>query len=108
MGCWLPLYTLQVTEPSCLVKLDEEIFVGNEIFSLGANEFIDGIQPQGYRFLKEFNISPFPTYLYKTENIEVRKTIFIPHERNAVVALYHVKKLRRDGFQAEGLPCDVL
>lgn len=75
----------------CLVKLDEEIFVGNEIFSLGANEFIDGIQPQGYRFLKEFNISPFPTYLYKTENIEVRKTIFIPHERNAVVALYHVK-----------------
>ncbi len=75
----------------CLAKLDEEVFIGNDIFSLGANEFIDAIQPQGYRFLKEFSISPFPTYLYKTENIEVRKTIFMPHERNAVVAVYHVK-----------------
>jgi len=75
----------------CLEKLDEEVFVGNDIFSLGANEFIDIIQPQGYRFLKEFNISPFPTYLYKTENIEVKKTILMPYERNAVVAIYHVK-----------------
>lgn len=75
----------------CLEKLDEEVFVGNDIFSLGANEFIDIIQPQCYRFLKEFNISPFPTYLYKTENIEVKKTIFMPYERNAVVAIYHVK-----------------
>ena len=75
----------------CLAKLDEEVFVGNDIFSLGANEFIDVIQPQGYRFLKEFSVSPFPTYLYKTENIEIKKTIFMPHERNAVVAVYHVK-----------------
>jgi predicted glycogen debranching enzyme len=77
----------------CLAKLDEEVFVGNDIFSLGANEFIDLIQPQGYRFLKEFSVSPFPSYIYKTENIEVKKTIFMPYERNAVVAIYHVKNL---------------
>ena len=75
----------------CLAKLDEEVIIGNDIFSLGANEFIDVIKPRGYQFLKEFSVSPFPTYLYKTENIEVKKTIFMPHERNAVVAIYYVK-----------------
>jgi len=75
----------------CLAKLDEELIVGNNIFNIGANEFINVIQPTGYHFLKEFSISPFPTFLYKTENIEVKKTIFMPYERNAVVAVYHVK-----------------
>jgi predicted glycogen debranching enzyme len=75
----------------CLVKLDEELNDDNSIFNLGANEFINVIQPQGYHFLKEFSITPFPTYLYKTQNIEVKKTIFMPFERNAVVAVYNVK-----------------
>jgi predicted glycogen debranching enzyme len=75
----------------CLSKLDEEVCVGNNIFSLGTNEFIGVIQPHGYRFLKEFSVSPFPTYLYETEKIEVRKTIFMPYERNAAVAVYHVR-----------------
>lgn len=75
----------------CLAKLDEELIVGNDIFNIGANEFINVIQPQGYHFLKEFSISPFPTSLYKTENIEGKKIIFMPYERNAVVAVYHVK-----------------
>ncbi|HLN89381.1 MAG TPA: amylo-alpha-1,6-glucosidase [Candidatus Binatia bacterium] len=75
----------------CLAKLDEEVIVGNDLFSFGANEFIDVIQPKGYLFLKEFSVSPFPTFLFETENIEVKKTIFMPYERTAVVAVYNVK-----------------
>jgi predicted glycogen debranching enzyme len=77
----------------CLSKLDEEVCVGKDIFSLGANEFIGAIHPQGFRFLKRFWVSPFPTYLYEAEKIEVRKTIFMPYERNATVAVYHVRNL---------------
>jgi len=75
----------------CLSKLDEEICVGNDIFCLGANEFIGVIHPHGYLFLNEFWVSPFPTYRYEAEKIEVRKTIFMPYERNAAVVIYHVK-----------------
>jgi len=75
----------------CLSKLDEEICSGNDVYSLGANEFFGAIHPQGYRFLKSLCVSPFPTYLYEAGNIEVRKTIFMPHERNAAVAIYQVK-----------------
>src|SRR5665647_1477449 len=44
----------------CLAKLDDEVFIGNDIFSLEANEFIDAIQPQGYMYLTDFSISPSP------------------------------------------------
>jgi predicted glycogen debranching enzyme len=88
----------------CLSKLDEEIYVGNDIFSLGANEFIGVIHPQGYRFLKEFSVSPFPTYLYEAEKIEVRKTIFMPHERNATVAVYQVRNSGKVGSKIKVYP----
>ena len=75
----------------CLAKLDEEICVGDENFNLGANEFIGVIHPSGFRFLKEFIVSGFPTYIYEAGKIEVRKTTFMPHERNASVTIYHVR-----------------
>ena len=79
----------------CLVKLDEEVNIGNNIYPLGANEFQNAIFPQGYMFLKEFSISPFPKYTYTVEDVEVRKTIFMPYEKNAVITIYKV--LNRSG-----------
>jgi len=38
----------------CLSKLDEDVFVGDKVFRLGANEFADAIYPQGYMFLNAF------------------------------------------------------
>jgi predicted glycogen debranching enzyme len=74
----------------CLEKLDEEVKIGNDSFQLGANEFQCGIFPQGFSFLEEFSISPFPRFVYAVQDVEVEKTIFMPYERNAVVALYKV------------------
>ena len=79
----------------CLVKLDEEVNIGNNIYPLGANEFQNAIFPQGYMFLKEFSVSPFPKYTYTVEDVEVRKTIFMPYEKNAVITIYKV--LNRSG-----------
>jgi predicted glycogen debranching enzyme len=74
----------------CLAKLDEEVAVGNSVYPLGANEFQNGIFPQGYGFLREFSVSPFPKYVFVAQNVEVQKTIFMPRERNVVVVLYKV------------------
>jgi len=74
----------------CLAKLDEEVNVGNETYRVGANEFQDGVFPQGYLFLKEFSVSPFPKCVFMIQNVEVRKTVFMPYEKNAVVAVYKV------------------
>jgi predicted glycogen debranching enzyme len=80
----------------CLAKLDEEVSIGNDTYPLGANEFQNGVFPQGYRSLKEFSLSPFPKYVYFVENVKVEKTIFMPFEKNAVVALYDI--LNKTGF----------
>jgi predicted glycogen debranching enzyme len=74
----------------CLAKLDEEAFIGNNVYPLGANEFHGRIFPQGYMFLKEFSVSPFPRYVYSVQDVEVRKTIFMPKEKNATAVVYKV------------------
>ena len=73
-----------------LAKLDEDLFVGNEANRLGANEFENGFFPEGYRFLWELSISPFPAIVYKVADVDVQKKLFMPYGKNAVVALYRV------------------
>ncbi|MEJ5327745.1 MAG: amylo-alpha-1,6-glucosidase [Candidatus Bathyarchaeia archaeon] len=74
----------------CLAKLDEEVQAGNVVYPFGANEFHGKIFPQGHLFLKAFSVSPFPSYTYGVHSIKVKKTIFMPQEKNAVAALYKV------------------
>ncbi len=74
----------------CLSKLDEEITVGNDVYSLGANEFQGAVYPEGYQFLKQFSVSPFPQYVYAFREVEVEKTLFMPREKNAAIAIYGV------------------
>jgi len=74
----------------CLAKLDEEVNIGNSTYPLGGNEFQSGIFPQGHTFLKEFSISPFPKYAYSVQNIEVQKTIFMTHVKNATIVIYKI------------------
>jgi predicted glycogen debranching enzyme len=74
----------------CLAKLDEEIVIGNSSYSLGANEFQTGVFPMGHTFLTDFSFSVFPEFRYALQNIEVKKKIFMPHERNAVITSYNV------------------
>jgi predicted glycogen debranching enzyme len=75
----------------CLAKLDEDVTGGNMVFRLGANEFKDSIYPQGYKFLKQFSISPYPTFLYNVDKVEVAKTVFMPKNLNAVSIIYNIK-----------------
>jgi predicted glycogen debranching enzyme len=83
----------------CLAKLDEEVYVGSNIYPLGASEVHGKIFPQGYLFLKEFSVSPFPSYAYSVQDVEIRKTVFMPEGKNAVVVTYKV--LNRGGAEAK-------
>ena len=75
----------------CLAKVDEQVLVGNRVYSLGANEFHGKIFPQGYAFLMNFSLNPFPLYVYRIPKIEIRKTIFMPKEKNTVAITYKVR-----------------
>ena len=83
----------------CLAKLDEQVFVDNNVYLLGANEFYGKIFPQGYLSLKSFSLNPLPQYVYTVQNVEVKKTIFMPKEKNAVTVTY--KLLNRSASEAK-------
>ena len=74
----------------CLSKLDEDLFLGGEVFRLGSNEFNDTIYPQGYKFIKQFTINPFPVYSYGFNGLDISKTVFMPKLRNVVSVIYKV------------------
>ena len=74
----------------CLSKLDEDIFVGESVYKLGANEFQKVIYPQGYKLIKQFSVAPFPIYTYDLENVKVKKTVFMPKNKNALSVIYKI------------------
>jgi len=72
-----------------LAKLDEEIGLGDQQFCFGANENTSGLQPKDIVVPTVFEMAPLPTYTYKIdEQFQLKKTMFMPHERNASVILY--------------------
>jgi len=74
----------------CLEKLDEEISIGNDVFPISANEFQNGIFPEGHLFSKEFSACPFPKHVYIVRDVEVQKSVFMPYGKNAVIAIYNI------------------
>jgi predicted glycogen debranching enzyme len=73
-----------------LTKLDEEVWLTDNVWRLGVNEFKDTLFPDGHSLLDDVSISPFPTFHYVACYVDVWKSIFMPLGKNAVVALYFV------------------
>lgn len=81
-----------------LAKLDEEIHVDDKAYCTGANELRGGgFQPEGFRHLTNFSLAPFPTYTYRIdEKIQLKKTVFMLHEKNVTIAMYEVSNSSKD------------
>jgi predicted glycogen debranching enzyme len=75
-----------------LSKLEEEILSGEEKFQLSTNEYPGVIHPKGYKHQWQFRINPLPTFLYMLRDLIIKKTIFMPHKKNAVIINYKVSK----------------
>jgi len=74
-----------------LARLDEEVQLGNQSYCFGVNESDRGIRPEGIRFPIGFSLAPFPTSTYNlNQQFQLKKTIFMPHEKNASIILYEV------------------
>jgi len=75
-----------------LSKLEETLFIESQPFDLSANRYPGVIHPQGFRYLKQFRLDPFPILTYEIEGIEIEKTVFMIHGENSTVVQYELKK----------------
>ena len=48
-----------------LSKLEDTLAVGDAEYDLSCNQYPGAIYPQGHRYLREFRLDPFPTFVYE-------------------------------------------
>src|SRR6201987_2793626 len=60
-----------------LSKLEETLVVEGQAFELSANRYPGVVHPQGFRYLKQFRLDPFPIFTYEIEGIEIEKSVFM-------------------------------
>jgi len=71
-----------------LSKLEETLVLGDRRIELSTNEYGGAIHPEGYLLLSNFRLSPFPTWTFEVEGVQVEKTVFMPHGSNTVQVEY--------------------
>ncbi|MDQ4119967.1 MAG: amylo-alpha-1,6-glucosidase [Acidobacteriota bacterium] len=74
-----------------LSKFEETLIVDGKRLNLSANQYPNAIYPEGYKFLKEFRLAPFPVWIYEIEGVRIEKTVFMPDGENTVICDYKFK-----------------
>src|SRR6202008_3041639 len=78
-----------------LSKFEETLWIDGKRFDLSANRYPGVIHPQGFHYLKQFRLDPFPVFTYEVEGIEMEKSVFMIHGENSAVIHYEVRKNNR-------------
>jgi predicted glycogen debranching enzyme len=78
-----------------LSKLEETLFIDGKRFDLSANRYPGVVHPQGFRYLREFRLDPFPVFTYEVEGIEIEKSVFMIHGENSTVIHYELRRNNR-------------
>jgi predicted glycogen debranching enzyme len=87
-----------------LSKLEETVVVGGQAVELGANRYPGATHPQGFQWLKEFRLDPYPVFVYEAGGIEIVKTVCMVHGENTTVVRYELRGGTRSTVQLELRP----
>lgn len=71
-------------------KLEETLYAHNKKYQLSTNRYKDLIYPDGYRYVQEYQGSPFPSMLFVIHSIFLKKSIFMPQNGTCTVIKYEL------------------
>ena len=74
-----------------VAKFEDTLVVDGYRVELSANRYDGAVHPQGYEYLREFRLDPFPTWVYEIGEARVEKRVFMVHGQDATVVEYEVK-----------------
>ncbi len=72
-------------------KFEETLIIDGNTYQLSSNQYPNSVDPEGYKYLKSFALSPFPTWIYEVEGIEIEKSLFMVHGSNSTVVQFKIK-----------------
>lgn len=78
------------TDRRILVSKTEETIVDGQgsVLELATNQYTGSVQPEGYKYLAEFERIPFPSTTFKALNSALTKTVFMLQNSNTTVVEY--------------------
>ncbi len=79
-----------------VAKFEDTLVVDGHRIELSANLYEGAVHPQGYEYLREFRLDPFPTWRYEIGDVRVEKRIFMVHGQDATIVEYEVHGLCKD------------
>jgi predicted glycogen debranching enzyme len=74
-----------------LSKLEEMLIIDGRRFDLLANRYPGVVHPQGYQYLKQFRLDPFPVFTYAIDGLEIEKSVFMIQGENSTIIQYAVR-----------------
>jgi predicted glycogen debranching enzyme len=87
-----------------LSKFEETLLIDGDRYELSSNQFPGGVFPEGYKYLTEFRLDPFPIWRYEVDGIALEKRVFMPHGSNATVCRWSVLNPSKQSFGLELRP----
>jgi predicted glycogen debranching enzyme len=73
-----------------LSKLEETLLLDGERLEFSTNRYPQAVHPQGYRWLHNFRLDPFPVFTFRFGDVELKKTILMTRGENTVVVRYQL------------------
>ena len=87
-----------------LSKLEETLVIGGERFELSVNRYPGAVHPTGYRYLSEFRLDPWPTFVFSAGGVTIEKSVFLVNGENTVVVEYEVLSKGAEPLRLEVRP----
>ncbi|NOT64369.1 MAG: glycogen debranching protein [Acidobacteria bacterium] len=87
-----------------LAKLEETLIVDGTRYELSANQYPNTIHPQGYQFLKEFRLDPWPVWIYEVAGCRLEKSVFMVDGENSTIVRYVLLASNGQNVELEARP----
>lgn len=73
-----------------LSKLEETLVLDGERFDFSTNQYPQVVHPQGYRWLQNFRLDPFPISTFRLGDVRLEKIILMLRGENTTVVRYRL------------------
>jgi predicted glycogen debranching enzyme len=73
-----------------LNNLDETLYIGDEAYPLGTQFYAGTIYPKGYQNLWEFQLHPFPVWIFRVDDLVLAKCVLLIHGEPTVFVRYQI------------------
>ena len=90
-----------------LSKFEEAVIIDGERYEISSNQYPGSVNPDGFKYITQFRLEPFPIWTIKLPGLEIEKTLFMVYGENTAVISWtvrHTETVHRPNVELELKP----